>query len=458
VIDSSRRAFIVRGAIAAVALIGAIARRATAGLGRNDRHYATTNGHDVYCGNYRVDNHHLIGIDQFVLEDSGESTLLISDYQSGVVRRLFPISKTDFVMGPGFAVPSPAELNVRFVVNESGDATAISIQPTAGPTSVAERIPLKQEEISFSSEHAALAGTLFLPASKGPHPAIVLLHGSGPLTRYSFGPYPHFFTSLGMAVLIYDKRGTGASTGTRMDIVSDDALAQLPAAYYPDELANDALAAFRLLQGRQEINPRKIGFWGSSEGGMLTTQVAARSKDVAFVINSSGFMGPLWQTLLYQVEATMRAGGAPNTDISQALAFTKRWLRVAQTGEDYELYQQQRQAVRNDKKPWLFWWNDGFTSLQQMRWVWEHLLKFDPLPALKKVTCPVLGVFGELDLSTDASAAVTNIRHTLSAAGRKNFTLRIFPKAGHSLAEMPSGNRMAPGVFDTLRQWLLARV
>jgi DNA-binding transcriptional LysR family regulator len=70
----------------------------------------------------------------------------------------------------------------------------------------------------------------------------------------------------------------------------------------------------------------------------------------------------------------------------------------------------------------------------------------------------VLGVFGELDVSTDASAAAKDMRGVLSAAAHKDFTLRIFPRAGHSLAEMPSGNRMAPGVFGTLRSWLLARI
>jgi dipeptidyl aminopeptidase/acylaminoacyl peptidase len=82
----------------------------------------------------------------------------------------------------------------------------------------------------------------------------------------------------------------GASTGAQ---------APLPAAYYPDDLANDALAVFRFLQRRPEINPKEIGFWGSSEGGMLATQVAARNKEVAFAINSSGFMGPFWETLFY---------------------------------------------------------------------------------------------------------------------------------------------------------------
>jgi uncharacterized protein len=360
-------------------------------------------------------------------------------------------------MGPGFDTSSPVELNIRFVRNEGGAITAVSIQPVGGAASVAERVALRQEDVKFVNGDVTLAGTLMLPATQGPHPTIILLHGSGPLTRYSFGPYPHFFTSLCLAVLIYDKRGTGASNGTRLDASTGD-LRPLPAAYYPDDLAEDAISAFRYLQGRPEIDPRKIGFWGSSEGGMLATQVAARLKDVAFIINSSGFMGPLWKTLIYQVEAVLGARGAAKTEIRQALAFTKLWMRVAQTGNDYELFLNQRQAVRNDKQPWLSWLGDDFTSLEQMRWDWDHILVFDPLPALKKVTCPVLGVFGEFDVSTDASAATMEMRRVLSAAGHKDFTLKIFPRAGHSLAEMPSGNRMAPGVFDTLRSWQLARV
>lgn len=133
-------------------------------------------------------------------------------------------------------------------------------------------------------------------------------------------------------------------------------------------------------------------------------------------------------------------------------------MRVARTGNDYDLFLEQRVALRKAKKPWAFWFSTSFTSLEQMRWDWEHILKFDPLPALSKVKCSVLGVFGELDVSTNASDARSEMRRVLSAAGNQDFTLRVFPKAGHSLAEMPSGNRMAPGVFDTLSAWLLARV
>jgi uncharacterized protein len=436
-------------------MIGVISRRA-AGRGPRDQPASTTNSVDVYCGNYRVSEDHVVGIDRFIL-DSGETTLLISDFKSGVVRRLFPVSQTDFVMGPGFDTSSPAKLNIRFIKNEKEDFAAISIQPTGGAVSVAERIALHQEDVSFVNGEVTLAGTLMLPATQGPLPAIVLLHGSGPLTRYSFGPYPHFFASLGLAVLIYDKRGTGFSNGTRLDASTGD-LNPLPAAYYPDDLAKDAIAALRYLQGRPEIDPRKIGLWGSSEGGMLTTQVAARSRDAAFIINSSGFMGPLWRTILYQGEAGLRAGGASNADIGHALTFNKLWMRVCRTGKGYERFLEQRQVVRNDKKPWLFWWSGGFTSLEQMRWDWDHILIFDPLPALRTVTCPVLGVYGESDVSQDASAAAREMRRVLSATGHKDFTVKVFPRAGHSLAEMPSGNRMAPGVFDTLRAWLLARI
>ena len=412
---------------------------------------------DAYYGNYRATDGHMIGVDQFI-NDAGDRVALISDYQSGVVRQLFPISDSEFVMGPGFEVQSPVELTVRFVRDGRGKVTGVSLQPTGGQENFAKRVPLAQQEVVFSDGQVRLAGTLMIPPTKGLHAAIILLHGSGPLTRYSFGPYPHFFTSLGFAVLIFDKRGTGASTGTLLDASTGD-LKSPPATYYPDDLVNDALAAIRFLQGLKDINPRKIGVWGSSEGGMLATQVAAHSKDVAFAIDSSGFMGPLWQTLLYQTGASLIRTGAPAAQVDEAQEFTKLWMRVARTGEDYELFVKKREEARRDKKPWLLSWvSDDFTSLEQMRCDWEHILSFSPLPALKAVTCPVLGVYGEMDQVTDASDASSAMRKVLGESGTRDFMVKVFPNAGHSLSEMPSGDRMAPEVFETLRSWLQKRV
>ena len=98
---------------------------------------------------------------------------------------------------------------------------------------------------------AKLAGTLIIPEGTAPRPAIALLHGSGPLTRHSFGPYPLFFASQGFAVLTYDKRGTGASTGVRVDASTGRALAPR---FYPEDLRNDALAALALLRAHPAVD------------------------------------------------------------------------------------------------------------------------------------------------------------------------------------------------------------
>lgn len=405
-------------------------------------------------GNYRISDQHQLGIDRFITDD-GEDAMLISDYSTGVVRRLFPDTQKRFVMGPGFNTATPAELTLTFVKDDRGTVKGVSLRNARGVEQFAQRVSLRSEAVSFQNTDAKLNGTLLIPSTKGPHPAIVLLHGSGPLTRYSFGPYPHFFTSLGFAVLIYDKRGVGSSSGTRVDASTGVAMKN---SFYPDELVGDALAAMRLLQQRKDIDPQKIGFWGSSEGGMLTTQVAARAEEVAFAINSSGFMEPLWQTLRYQATAIPRSQGAAATKIDQEVAFVDLWLGVARTGKGWEEFQQAQQQLTAAGRSWLFQSRGPFTSLEQVRWDWDHVLTFDPLVALTKVHCPVLGVFGELDPLTPAQKTAENMSRALAAAGNKDFTFKIFPQAGHSLAELPEKNRMAPGVFDTLRTWLLARV
>jgi len=406
---------------------------------------------DAYRGNYLVTPRHLVGIDNYINEDSGQRTMLFSDYQSGIVRRLFPISETEFVLGPGFNDQSPIQLHVQFIKDGHDAVTAISMRSSKGEVTKASRVPLHEESVVVNNGPVKLAGTLYTPTSQGPHPAIILLHGSGPLTRFSFGPYPHFFTSLGFVVLIYDKRGTGASSGTLLDASTGTSMAP---AYYPDDLVSDALAAVHFLQARSDVNSRRVGLWGSSEGGMLTTQVAARSKDVAFIIDSSGFMGPLSETVSYQIGAVLRSQGSSRSDVEKATKFTDMWLRVARTGQGWDEFVRQRDEMRKEDKPWFMQSSGDFASLDQMRWDWDHILTFSPLATLKEVTCPALGVYGEADTLTQVSVAVRNMRAALGQSN-KHFTIKVFPNAGHSLSEMPSGSRMAAGVFETLRSWLL---
>lgn len=191
---------------------------------------------------------------------------------------------------------------------------------------------------------------------------------------------------------------------------------------------------------------------------MLTTQVAARNKDVAFAINSSGFVGPLWETILYQAGSLPKARGYSDEQAEEAREFVRLWMRVARTGEDYELFARKRDEARQSGKRWLLSYFSGeYNSVEQMRWDWDHILAFDSVPALRKVSCPVLGLFGEKDPLTNATVASATMLKALSGKN-KDVTVKIIPNAGHSLSEQPSGSRMAPGVFDTLRSWLLSRV
>jgi pimeloyl-ACP methyl ester carboxylesterase len=452
--NSGRYTFALLVTLIATSFTSPMLEDKATGFGGTANYSAEASIDSAWYGNYRITEHHQLGIDRFITDD-GKNAMLISDYSSGVVRRLFPVAQNRFVMGPGFNTATPAELTLTFVKDKRGAVRGVSLRNARGVEQFAKRVPLRREHVSFGNADAKLDGTLLMPSTKGPHPAIVLLHGSGPLTRYSFGPYPHFFTSLGFAVLIYDKRGAGSSGGTRIDASTGAAMKN---SFYPDELAGDALAAMRVLRQQKDIDPGKIGFWGSSEGGMLATQVAARSQQVAFAINSSGFMEPLWQTLRYQVGAILRSQGASPTQIDKEVAFVDLWLDVARTGKHWDNFLVAQQQHNDAGNSWIFQSRGPFTSLEQLRWDWDHVLTFDPLPALAKVQCPVLGVFGELDPLTPAQRTTENMRRVLTEAGHKDFTLKIFPQAGHSLSELPEKNRMAPGVFETLRTWLHARM
>ena len=399
-------------------------------------------------GNYQVAPGHILGIDLF---DGG---LLFSDYKSGVIRRL-AASPGCFQAGPSFGTATPVEFVVRFESGTDAVPIALTIETAGKPPMKAMRLPLTATEVTFTSGDATLAGTLLVPGnSTAPRAAIVLLHGSGRQPRHSFGPYPHFFTSLGLAVLIFDKCATGASTGRFFDRTTQ----------YPDVFTDDALGALRFLRARPEVDSRRVGLWGASEGGMLTTQVAARTSDVAFIISSSGFMVPLWQQVMFNIETQLKADGFSREDVAEAVRFESLAMRVMRTGQGWDEYSAAQTKALNSK--WFPAYfgptSRGFASLESLRRQWDYVYSFDPLPALAAVRCPVLAVFGELDTSTPSNRSADNMRRGLRAAGNRRVTIKIFDDANHPLmeavtggnAEIPTLKRMAPDVFDTLRTWI----
>jgi uncharacterized protein len=134
----------------------------------------------------------------------------------------------------------------------------------------------------FQSGEARLAFTLDLPPGPGPFPAVVTAHGSGRVTRQELGWLASHFTQLGFAVLRFDKRGVGESTGTYsgVGVSNGDRMLGL--------LASDVAAGVRFLRTRPEIDGRRIGLAGASQAGWILPHAARALGDAAFMVLVSG--------------------------------------------------------------------------------------------------------------------------------------------------------------------------
>ena len=310
--------------------------------------------YDQYAGCYELSRGEFISVARWEIE-KGFEPLLFTDFKSGRIGVLSRSSDDAFTCGPGLLVNAPVAVKIQFIRNTRGEVVALTYQQGGSQPRSAKRIKLNREDVSFKNGAVTLSGTLSVPSTKGPHPAVVLIHGSGELGRHSFGPFAYFFASRGFAVLTYDKRGTHNSTGD---------LAQATF----DELAADALAGVRFLSGRSDINRKQIGLWGPSQGGFLSIVAASHSKDVAFAINYSGMIVPAWKQDLYRVEAEARADGLSSDEIAEAVAFTKLQLEVGRTGEGWERFEAMMQQSKD--KDW-FRYVYVPESLERARLAWR---------------------------------------------------------------------------------------
>ena len=312
------------------------------------------------------------------------------------------------------------------------------------------------EEVSFQNGAVKLAGTLFVPSKKGPHPAVVFFHGSGPQTRES---YLRFFAALfaerGVATLIFDKRGTGASTGEIWYRTGDRF----------DNLVADAISGVQFLRSRPDIAPKKIGLWGLSQGGWLAPMTAARAKDIAFLmVVSGGGVIPAEQEV-YDDEIKLRDKGFPPEQVAEAVALLRLADDVIRGRENWEKFSAVRALAQ--KQEWFALLDRYPVKLPKEDGIWRAgstEMDFDPRPLWESTTIPVLAIFGEADKSTPTRESARRIETALRKANNKDFTIRIFPNADHALWISPKTgdaggwDRPAPGWLDLTINWLQKHV
>jgi pimeloyl-ACP methyl ester carboxylesterase len=307
----------------------------------------------------------------------------------------------------------------------------------------------REEQAAFRNGEVSLTGTLLRPLTSGPHPAVVLVHGSaqGGRSDARYRSEAALFARHGIAALIYDKRA-GSESATF------------------DDLAGDAAAAVRFLQSREGIDPRKIGLAGYSQGGWLAPMAAARADGVAFLILVNAPAVSVEEQEIQRVAATLSAEGASEEDVARAVAYTERVFGAAYRGGSWE-----ELAAATAKAKSASW--AGTVQLAESPEDLEgwRRQRFDPAPILRKTTVPVLALFGESDTVVPPAGNVEPLRKLLAEAGNQDVTVKVFPRAHHGIEQYgelrqgswswPTGywvwGRRAPGYEETLIGWVRGR-
>ena len=225
-----------------------------------------------YVGAYRT-----AGSVTYVVNGHGH----LLNLQDSTFRQLYPTSVADrFTVGRAFAIPSPKEADVIFRM-AGARADQLTVKPITGSPVVGERLLFKETDAQVPTAGAVLAATIAEPLTPGPHPGIVIVHGSEPGQRIDYGVWVGLYASLGLTVLTYDKRGNGASTGTYPGEFPSDSNLAIYAA--------DAATVLRFLASWPGVDPKRVGFHGGSQGGWTVPLAIGRHQaPAAFAILVSG--------------------------------------------------------------------------------------------------------------------------------------------------------------------------
>ena len=372
------------------------------------------------------------------------------DYRSGRLGSLHALADGRYVAGPALASGYPVDIAIRPERDASGRLVAVAWTQDGRTLRAGRRVLYRTEPAEFTSGDVTLSGTLLLPFARGPHPAVVMVHGSGPATRDTLLPVADAIVRQGVAVLIHDKRGTGRSTGSHGRATFDD-------------LASDALAAVAWLRAHPEIDPRQIGLQGASLGGWVAPLAAARDGGIAFVMVDAAPATTPAEHEVERVQRQMRADGRPGSDIGEAIAFMHAKFEVGRTGIGWDALE--RQMARGRQQGWIQYVNAP-TTLEGLRWNWQHILSYDPRPALQALRCPVLALYGERDTIVAPEVHVARMQQALAQAATRDSTVQVVTGANHNFfaaasggpAEVGSLREFAGGFFDARLRWLRARV
>ena len=317
--------------------------------------------------------------------------------------------------------------------------------------------PYREEEVSFPTAggSATLAAALTLPQGSGPFPAAVLVGGSGPTDRDEtvaghkpFLVLADLLTRKGIAVLRYDKRGIAQSTGKYADATIED-------------FAQDAQSALQYLKSRKEVDAKRLGVIGHSEGGILASLVATGSSDVNWLVLLATPATTGEKTLLRQSELIARTGGLTEDQITRSLEFDRKAYAAVRQEKDPSALEKRLAALVDQSGLGAAMPPEALQAqIRTMTSPWfRQFLDYDPEPTFEKIKCPVLALSGDRDLQVDSAENVPLLRKALEASGNRDFTVVEVEGVNHLLQTAQSGSPALYGAIEeTIAQEVLTAI
>jgi pimeloyl-ACP methyl ester carboxylesterase len=329
------------------------------------------------------------------------------------------------------------------------------------------------KKVSFSSGDVNLSGELTLPSEKGLFPGIVLFSGSGPQDRDGstksipgyrpFAVIAEHLAEKGYAVLRYDDRGVGESSGDYISAVEDDFI-------------SDAESAVRFLLSQKEIDSRNIGVLGHSEGALIAAQVASQIPEVAFVISLAGGAVDGKSLLLQQARREAEAEGMSSEEVDRILDEQSRIFDLVSAKDWGQLTEVVAQSIlkRLESLPGektarlgdlkKFAQKRAEQSVNTFKHPrYQYLLNHNFAADWEKVSVPVLALYGELDVQCDASQNMAAMEKIFAESGNADLTVKLLPEANHLFVKAETGSMreyqslskdFVPGFLDLISEWL----
>jgi len=330
--------------------------------------------------------------------------------------------------------------------------------------------PYDEEEVTYDNPSSGfrLAGTLTKPKSGAPFCAVILITGSGAQDRDEnvFGHKPFlvlsdYLTRKGIGVLRVDDRGVGGSRGTFKTATTKD-------------FATDVRAGIDFLKSRKDIDPKKIGLLGHSEGGVIAPMVAADSKDVAFIVLMAG-TGVTGDEILYaQAALIAEAAGASKEAVEKNKEVQQKMFSVLKQEKDdsvaaskiLTIIRDGLHSMSEEEKKSL---EVSETALDQQvasmvsPW-YRFFISYDPRTALRRVACPVLAINGEKDLQVPPKQNLPAVERALRDGGNTRFVVKELPGLNHLFQTAKTGSpseyatteeTISPTALKIIGDWIL---